>query len=91
MRCSAIRPWRLAQWGDNWPATWPNGVRLQQHILEADEDYEIAQGLATTVPGAELFVYPGTEHLFAEHDEQAAALLGERVLEFLGSPSAGSG
>jgi hypothetical protein len=47
-------------------------------------DYEIAQGLATTVPGAELFVYPGTEHLFAEHDEQAAALLRERVLEFLG-------
>jgi hypothetical protein len=24
------------------------------------------------------------EHLFAEHDEQAAALLRERVLEFLG-------
>ena len=63
----------LGQWGDNWPATWPAGVRLQLHILEADEDYEIAQGLATTVPGAELFVYPGTEHLFAEHDEQAAA------------------
>jgi hypothetical protein len=36
------------------------------------------------VPGAELFVYPGTEHLFAEHDEQAATLLRERVLEFLG-------
>jgi dienelactone hydrolase len=69
---------------DNWPATWPDGVGLQLHILEADEDYEIAQGLATTVPGAELFVYPGTEHLFAEHDEQAAALLRERVLEFLG-------
>jgi hypothetical protein len=74
----------LGEWGDNWPATWPTGVRLQLHILEADEDYEIAQGLATTVPGAELFVYPGTEHLFAEHDEQAAALLRDRVFEFLG-------
>ena len=74
----------LGEWGDNWPATWPAGVRLQLHILEADEDYEIAQGLATTVPGAELFVYPGTEHLFAEQDEQAAALLRGRVLEFLG-------
>jgi dienelactone hydrolase len=74
----------LGQWGDNWPATWPHGVRLQMHILDDDEDYEIAQGLATTVPGAELFVYPGTEHLFAEHDEQAATLLRERVLEFLG-------
>jgi hypothetical protein len=26
------------------------------------------------------FVYPGTEHYFAEHDEQAAALLKQRVL-----------
>jgi hypothetical protein len=59
----------LGEGGDNWRATWPDGVRLQLHILEADEDYEIAQGLATTVPGAELFVYAGTEHLFAEHDE----------------------
>jgi hypothetical protein len=57
---------------------------VQLHILEADEDYEIVQGPATTVPKAELFVYPGTGHLFAEHDEQAAARLRERVLEFLG-------
>jgi dienelactone hydrolase len=74
----------LGQWGDNWPATWPEGVRLQLHILEGDEDFEIAQGLATTVPGAELFVYPGSEHYFAEHDDQAAALLTQRVLAFLG-------
>jgi len=73
----------LGEWGDNWPATWPEGVRLQLHILEGDEDHEIAQQLAATVAGAELFVYPGTEHYFAEHDEQAAALLIERVLDFL--------
>ena len=73
----------LGEWGDNWPETWPNGVRLQLHILEGDEDYEIAEGLATTVPGAELFVYPGSEHLFAERDERAADLLRERVLDFL--------
>jgi dienelactone hydrolase len=73
----------LGEWGDNWPATWPEGVRLQLHILDGDEDFEIAQGLAATVSGAELFVYPGSEHYFAEHDEQAAALLLERVLDFL--------
>jgi hypothetical protein len=73
----------LGEWGDNWPETWPDGVGLQLHMLEGDEDYEIAQGLATIVPGAELFVYPGTEHLFAEHDEQPAALLRKRVLAFL--------
>ena len=74
----------LGQWGDNWPATWPDGVRLQLHILEGDEDYEFAQALAATVPGAELFVYPGSEHYFAEHDEHAAAMLMQRVLAFLG-------
>ena len=73
----------LGEWGDNWPATWPNGVRLQLHILDGDEDFEIAQRLATTVSGAELFVYPGSEHYFVEHDAQAAALLMERVLDFL--------
>jgi len=74
----------LGEWGDNWPEMWPDGVRLQMHILTGDEDFEIAQGLAATVPGAELFVYPGTEHYFAEDDEQAAALLTQRVLAFLG-------
>jgi dienelactone hydrolase len=73
----------LGQWGDNWPATWPDGVRLQMHILEGDEDFEIAQGLATTVPGAELLVYSGTEHYFAEHDDQAAAILTQRVRDLL--------
>ena len=73
----------LGQWGDNWPETWPNGVELQLHILEGDEDVEFAEGLAATVDGAELFVYPGTEHYFAEHDARAAGLLRQRVLEFL--------
>jgi dienelactone hydrolase len=73
----------LGEWGDNWPETWPEGVPLQLHILEGDEDFEIAQSLAQTVPAAELFVYAGTDHYFAEHDEEAAALLTQRVLDFL--------
>lgn len=79
--CYAALP--LGRWGDNWPETWPDGIPLQLHILEGDEDFEIAQELAKTVTGAELFVYPGTEHYFAEHDPEAAALLEERVLDFL--------
>jgi dienelactone hydrolase len=74
----------LGEWGDNWPPTWPNGVRLQMHIVDGDEDFDFAQRLATTVPAAELFVYAGTDHYFAEHDEQAATLLMQRVLAFLG-------
>ena len=77
----------LGEWGDNWPETWPEGVRLQLHILDGDEDFEFAQGLAATVPGAELFVYPGTEHYFAEHDDRAAELLTQRVLAFLAGPT----
>ncbi len=73
----------LGEWGDNWPAEWPEGVRLQLHLMEGDEDVEIAGGLAATVDGGELFLYPGTEHYFAEHDAQAAALLRQRVLAFL--------
>jgi len=73
----------LGRWGDNWPATWPEGVALQLHILDGDEDVGIARGLAATVPGAELFVYPGSEHYFAEHDAVAAGLLGDRLLGFL--------
>ena len=74
----------LGRWGDNWPAAWPHGVPLQLHMLAGDEDFEIAQGLAATVPEAEFFIYPGTEHYFAEHDDEAASLLTQRVLAFLG-------
>ena len=55
-------------------------MRLQLHILEGDEDFQFAQGLAATVPGAELFVYPGREPISPEHDDQAATLLTQRVL-----------
>lgn len=79
--CYAALP--LGQWGDNWPETWPDGVGLQLHILEGDEDVEFAEGLASTVEGAELFIYPGSQHYFAEHDAGAAELLRQRVLEFL--------
>ena len=69
---------------------WPDGVPLQLHVMEGDElgDVEIARALAETVPEAELFLYPGDRHLFADrglsdYDADAAALLIERALEFL--------
>jgi len=75
----------LGQWGPNWPADWPDGVSLQLHSTEGDEDVEIMQELAATVPGAEVFLYPGPDHLFAEHDQNQRRLLVERVLAFLDS------
>jgi dienelactone hydrolase len=71
---------------------WPEGVSVQVHGKEADElfaeDLEAAQALADSTGDAELFLYPGTEHLFADssvtdYDPIAASLLMERVLAFL--------
>jgi dienelactone hydrolase len=73
---------------------WPDGVPLQIHVMEDDElgDVEIARQLADEIPGAELFLYPGDQHLFTDssldaHDEQAASLVRERVLAFLTASS----
>jgi dienelactone hydrolase len=73
---------------------WPPGVPVQIHGMEADPffvdegDIDAARALVASTPDAELFLYPGKGHLFADnslpdYDEQAAALLTERVLAFL--------
>ncbi len=71
---------------------WPPGVPLQIHMMEDDEwameDLPAARELVETIDGAELFLYPGDRHLFADnslpdYDESAATLLKQRVLAFL--------
>lgn len=71
---------------------WPEGVPVQVHGKEGDEffleDLDAARALVDSSDHAELFLYPGTEHLFADsslpaYDPVAAALLTERVLAFL--------
>jgi dienelactone hydrolase len=54
----------------------------------AAEDRAIAEALVEKIPTAELFLYPGSAHLFADpslgdYDEEAALLLKERTLAFL--------
>jgi dienelactone hydrolase len=65
---------------------------VQVHGKDGDpffaEDLEAAQALVDSTDLAELFLYPGEEHLFADsslpdYDAAAAALLTERVLAFL--------
>src|SRR5207244_12512430 len=72
--------------------SWPPGVPLQIHMMEDDEwateDLPAARELAETIEGAELFLYSGDRHLFADHslpdyDEHAETLLKRRVLAFL--------
>ncbi len=70
--------------------TWPDGVPLQVHTMEDDDwgDVDVARELATAVPGAEVFLYPGDRHLFtddstAEHDAAATGQVLERALDLL--------
>jgi len=73
---------------------WPTGVPVQVHGMDADPffavegDLDAARDLVKSTDQGELFVYPGKEHLFADsslpsYDEAAAALLTQRVLDFL--------
>ena len=71
---------------------WPEGVPVQIHGKEGDEffdeDLPAARELVGSTSDAELFVYPGDEHLFADssldaYDAEASALLMERVKRFL--------
>lgn len=80
----------VSEFGDAWPA----GVPVQVHGMADDAffagegDIDAARELAATVADAELFVYPGDGHLFADpaspsYDAAGAALLLDRVLAFL--------
>jgi dienelactone hydrolase len=74
---------------------WPVGVPVQIHGMDQDPffteeggDLDSARALVESTSDAELFVYPGDQHLFAEkgtpfYDEPAAMLMTERVLAFL--------
>ena len=71
---------------------WPDAVPVQIHFMDQDPwaegDLAAAEALVKEVEDAELFIYPGAGHLFADpsstdYDEQAAALLKERTLAFL--------
>jgi dienelactone hydrolase len=73
-------------------SSWPESVPLQIHMMNRDpwgeEDRPAAEALVKEVDGADLFLYPGSGHLFADaslddYDEQAAGLLKERTLAFL--------
>jgi dienelactone hydrolase len=74
--------------------SWPSDVPVQIHAMDADPffigdgDVDAARELVESAEQAELFLYPGDQHLFADsslpsYDADAAALLNRRVLAFL--------
>jgi dienelactone hydrolase len=80
----------VAEFGDSWPA----GVPVQVHGMDEDPifvgegDIDAARALVDSTEDAELFLYPGKEHYFADsslpsYDETATELLTSRVLGFL--------
>jgi dienelactone hydrolase len=73
---------------------WPNGVPVQIHGADHDPifvdegDIEAAREIVASVDDAELFLYPGDQHYFADsslpsYDAEATRLLMTRVLDFL--------
>jgi dienelactone hydrolase len=74
--------------------SWPADVPVQIHGMDADPifvdegDLDAARELVESAEHAELFLYPGDQHYFADsslpsYDESAATLLTQRVLAFL--------
>jgi dienelactone hydrolase len=75
-------------------SAWPKGVPVQVHAKDADSffvddgDIDAAHKLVEEAEEAELFLYPGDQHIFADsslpsYDAEATALLMQRVLDFL--------
>ena len=83
-------------------STWPDAVPVQIHGMDADEffagegDLDAARKLVNGHDDRQLFLYEGSQHLFADrslssYDKPAADLLLKRVLEFLVEVSRGQG
>jgi dienelactone hydrolase len=73
---------------------WPTDVPAQIHGMDADPifvgegDIDAARAIVESTDNAELFLYPGDQHYFADsslpsYDPEASALLTKRVVEFL--------
>ncbi|AFZ69259.1 dienelactone hydrolase family protein [Deinococcus peraridilitoris] len=78
----------ISEFGEAWPRDLP----AQVHAMEADpffeEDHEAAKSLVESTAQAELFLYPGNQHLFTDsslpsYDAGAASLVMRRVVAFL--------
>jgi dienelactone hydrolase len=78
-------------------SAWPEGVPVQVHGMDADPifvgegDIDAARELVEQAEDAELFLYAGDQHYFADsslpsYDADATALMVRRVLEFLRTP-----
>jgi dienelactone hydrolase len=84
----------VAAFGPAVGPAWPEAVPAQIHGMDADPifvgegDIDAARELVEQASDAELFLYPGDQHYFADsslpsYDPEATELLVRRVLAFL--------
>ncbi|MFL5273705.1 MAG: dienelactone hydrolase family protein [Anaeromyxobacteraceae bacterium] len=77
-------------------SSWPADVPVQIHGMDADPffvdegDIEAARAIVESTDHAELFLYSGSQHYFADsslpsYDPEATRVLTSRVLDFLES------
>jgi dienelactone hydrolase len=80
----------VTEFGDEWPSAVP----VQVHGMDADPEFasggdlDAARALVDSTDQAELFLYPGDVHVFADsslpwYDKAPAELMTSRVLGFL--------
>ncbi|HEX2152570.1 MAG TPA: dienelactone hydrolase family protein [Acidimicrobiia bacterium] len=80
----------VSEFGD----AWPDGVPVQVHGMDRDPifvgegDLDSARELVNEAEDAELFLYPGDQHYFADstlpsYDADAASLMTRRISDFL--------
>ncbi len=80
----------VSEFGESWPA----GVPVQIHGMDADPffmdegDVDAARALVASTDNAELFLYPGDQHYFADstlpsYDPGATELMLSRIVTFL--------
>lgn len=80
----------VSEFGESWPAAVPVQIHamVNDPFFVEDGDIDAARALVDSAEGAEMFLYHGDQHLFADsslptYDPDATALLLERVRAFL--------
>ena len=78
------------------PGSWPGDTAVQVHGMDEDPffigdgDLDAARAVSADHPGVEIFLYPGSAHLFtdsssADYDQASAATVLERTSAYLSS------
>jgi dienelactone hydrolase len=84
------------EFGPSWPVEVPVRIHAMADDPEFNNEWDLpaARALVEGAADAEMFLYPGDQHLFADrslssYDAEATALMTQRVLDFLAAREEG--